>query len=69
MVVCDRWNRRGEFKRETLLAKYGPDAQMTGLEAQIAADAGCADAARGLKDNEFGKLFPCAAHHGIDTST
>lgn len=41
VVTCARCNRRGQYKRETLLAVFPADTQMPSLLAPIAAWRGC----------------------------
>lgn len=35
-LVCARCGRKGQYRRETLLAKYGPDVTMPDLRHKIA---------------------------------
>lgn len=37
-VACRRCDRRGRYRRETLLAQHGPEALMPDLRHEIAAD-------------------------------
>lgn len=37
-LACRRCDRRGRYRRETLLARYGPDQGMPDLLSEISAD-------------------------------
>jgi hypothetical protein len=68
VVICDRCKRRGEYKHETLLAKYGPDFSMPSLHHHVAADAGCALARGAIDTPDNSRAFPCAIKYDVDTS-
>lgn len=68
VVICDKCKRRGEYKRETLLAKYGPDFSMPSLHERIAADAGCGLARGAIEKRDLTVAFPCAIKYDIDTA-
>lgn len=66
VIICPQCKRRGEFKRSTILAKYGPEMLVTQLHYHVAADAGCALARRGLDKPDLTVPFPCKVHFDIE---
>ena len=65
VVLCEKCNRRGEYKRETLLARYGPDMSMPSLHQHIAADAGCGLARGAINKRDLTVPFLCGIKYDV----
>jgi hypothetical protein len=65
VFICDKCGRRGEYKRETLLAAFGPDIAMPSLLQPFAIKAGCV-----LAQMDTHKLYgapaECKIHYDVE---
>ena len=56
VLACERCDRRGQFRKERLIAEYGPDIGLPDLRIRLAAD--CPLAIKPVGNVGCGAIYP-----------